>query len=308
MANRGRIVVRMSRLLILNCMLAIAFLAPPRLFAQTTKPAHDTLKVLCFNIRLLTDKDGPNRWELRGDVFYEALAKGDPDLIGLQEVVHQQAEEIRARLNGYDFVGVGRDDGKHKGEYAPVLFKRDRFQKVDEGHIWLSETPEVVGSKGWDARLPRIASWVKLKDRRAGGRPFVFMNAHFDHIGRTARVESARLLHRKATEIAAGLPVLITGDFNTTEDDEPYRALVNPARNDALKLIDAYRAAHPQRSRDEATFGGFKGIRKGSRIDWILHTPDWQTLSAEIDTMNKDGRYPSDHYPVRATLTWTQSK
>ena len=295
----------MARLTFLKCMLLLTFAAPTPLLAQASKPAGDTLNVLCFNIRLLTDKDGPNRWEARRDVFFDALTKGDPDLIGLQEVVHAQAEEIRAKLAaGYDFVGVGRDDGKQKGEYAPVLFKRDRFEKLDEGHVWLSETPDVPGSKGWDAKLPRLASWAKLKDKRAGGRTFVFMNAHFDHIGKVARLESARLMHRKATEIAAGLPVLITGDFNTTEDDEPYRALVNPAANDALKLIDTYRSVQPNRTADEATFGGFKGIVKGSRIDWILHSPQWQTVSAEIDRMNKDGRYPSDHYPVRAQLRW----
>ena len=275
--------------------------------AQTTQPASggaDTLRVTCFNIRLLTPKDGPNHWEARRDIFFEALTKGDPDLIGLQEVVHAQAEEIRAKLTAHDFVGVGRDDGKQKGEYAPVMYKRDRFEKLDEGHIWLSETPDVPGSKGWDAKLPRIASWAKLKDKRAGDRTLLFMNAHFDHLGKVARLESAKLLHRRATEIAAGLPVVITGDFNTTEDDEPYRAFVNPARNDGLKLIDAYRAVHPKRSPEEASFGGFKGIRTGSRIDWILHTRDFEPLSAEIDTMNKDGRYPSDHYPVRGELKW----
>ncbi|HEV2293055.1 MAG TPA: endonuclease/exonuclease/phosphatase family protein [Tepidisphaeraceae bacterium] len=279
--------------------------------AQTTKPAESdagVLRVLCFNIRYLNEKDGPDRWSARRDIFFEALTAGDPDLIGLQEVVHAQAEEIRANLSAYDFVGVGRDDGKHKGEYSPILFKRDRFEKLDEGHVWLSETPDVVGSKGWDANLPRLATWVKLADRRQGNRVFVFLNTHFDHLGHVARVESAKLLRDKLAELAPSLPVIITGDFNTTEDAEPYRTLVNPAGDDSLKLIDAYRAAHPRRSPDEATFGGFRGIRTGSRIDWILHTPHWQTRSAEIDRMNKAGRYPSDHYPVRAELKWIETK
>src|SRR5918993_3001836 len=211
----------MTRLPTLNFLLALTFAAPAGLLAQTTKPAEGTLNVLCFNIRLLTEKDGPNRWEARRDVFFDALTKGDPDLIGLQEVVHAQAEEIRAKLTDYEFVGVGRDDGKHKGEYAPVLFKRDRFEKLDEGHIWLSETPDVPGSKGWDAKLPRVASWAKLKDTRAGGRTFMCMNAHFDHIGKAARLESAKLLHRKASEIGGGLPGGVLGDFKTTQEDEP---------------------------------------------------------------------------------------
>lgn len=290
--------------------MTLMVLITPRSSAQTTRAADDTLGVLCFNIRYLNEKDGPDHWPARRDVFFDALAKGNADLIGLQEVLHVQAEEIRAKMVAYDFVGVGRDDGKQKGEYAPILFKRDRFEKLDEGHVWLSETPDVVGSKGWDAQLPRIATWVKLKDNRAGGRPFVFINTHFDHIGRVARLESAKLLRRKAAELAPGLPVLMAGDFNATEDDAPYAALVKGndggVGRDALKLIDAYRSAHPQRSPDEASFGGFKGIREGSRIDWIVHTPHWRTIRAEIDRINRDGRYPSDHYPVRAELAWAK--
>jgi len=301
----------MSRIITaLNLMAVLTFGFARPAASQTTQPsgAADIVRVTCFNIRYMNEKDGANGWTARRDIFFEALTKGDPDLLGLQEVVHAQAEEIRAKMKDHDFVGVGRDDGKQKGEYVPILFKRDRFQKLGEGHFWLSETPDVVGSKGWDAQLPRIASWVKLADKRNDNRPFLFINVHFDHRGETARQESAKLLRKKAAELAPSLPLIITGDFNTIEDGPAYASLVKPQGDPAPKLIDSYRALHPQRSPDESTFGGFKGTRTGSRIDWILHTPDWQTLSAEIDTMNKDGRYPSDHYPVRATLKWAQSK
>lgn len=274
---------------------------------QTTQPADDALRVLCFNIRYLNERDGPDRWAARRDVFFDALTAGEPDLIGLQEVVHAQAEEIRAKLKGYEFVGVGRTDGKQAGEYAPILFKRDRFQKLDEGRLWLSETPQTIGSKGWDADLPRLATWVKLADKKNGNRSFLFVNTHFDHLGRTARVESAKLLRRELLTRSPQTPAILTGDFNATEDDAPYAALVKPQGDAAPKLIDAYRSAHPLRSPDEATFGGFKGLRTGSRIDWILHTPHWQTISAEIDRMTRDGRYPSDHYPVRVELKWRRN-
>lgn len=299
----------MSQSLIgLHLITAMLFTFPLPAGAQTTRPFDDTLRVLCFNIRYLNESDGDNRWTARRDVFFETLTAGGADLIGLQEVVHAQAEEIRATLKEYDFVGVGRADGKQAGEYSPILFKRQRFQKLDEGHIWLSETPSVVGSKGWDAALPRLATWVKLADTKNADRPFLFINTHFDHRGRTARLESAKLLRRELLARSPETPVILTGDFNTTEDDAPYAALVKPEDDAPPKLIDAYRSAHPQRSSDEATFGGFKGMRKGSRIDWILHTPHWQTLSAEIDRTHKDGRYPSDHYPVRAELKWAESK
>ncbi len=301
----------MSRsLIVFHLIAAMTFGFTRAADGQTSQPttAPGTLRVTCFNIRYMNEKDGPDRWTARRDIFFEALTKGDPDLIGLQEVLHAQAEEIRAKLKGHDFVGVGRDDGKQAGEYVPILFKRDRFQKRDEGHFWLSETPEVVGSKGWDAQLPRIASWVKLADKQNDNRPLLFINAHFDHRGQTARQESAKLLRKKAEELAPSMPVIITGDFNTIEDGPAYASLVKPEGDRAPKLIDSYRAMHPQRSPEESTFSGFKGVRIGSRIDWILHTPDWRTLSAEIDTMNKDGRYPSDHYPVRAELKWVDGE
>ncbi|MGB7158736.1 MAG: endonuclease/exonuclease/phosphatase family protein [Tepidisphaeraceae bacterium] len=281
-------------------------LAPPAADAtraQTRPSDAADVRVTSFNIRYLNDKDGPNSWVHRRDVFFDTLTHGQPDLIGLQEVVHAQAEEIRAKLKDYEFVGVGRNDGKEAGEYVPILFKRDRFQKLDEGHIWLSPTPDVVGSKGWDAQLPRIATWVKLHDRMSGG-AFMFINTHWDHIGRAARLESAKLLRQRFLNRSPAPAAIITGDFNCTEDDEPYAALVRPPGETPPKLTDTYRAAHPQRSRDESTFSAFTGKRTGSRIDWILHTPEWETVGAEIDYANKDGRYPSDHYPVRAVLKW----
>src|SRR5688500_1736712 len=162
-------VTGMSRSTALNLIAAMTFaLALPA--AAQTRPAEKPLRVTCFNIRYLNEKDGPNHWNLRRDVFFDALARGEPDLIGLQEVVHAQAEEIRAKLSAYEFVGVGRNDGKQAGEYSPILFKRDRFEKRDAGTIWLSQTPDAVGSKGWDAGLPRIATWVRLADKANGGR------------------------------------------------------------------------------------------------------------------------------------------
>ena len=258
-----------------------------------------------FNIRNSDAKDGLNDWDHRQELFFHTLGEEHPDLIGLQEVTHKQAQNIREKLADYEFVGVGRNDGKEKGEYAPILFKRDRFERRDWGTIWLSPTPDAIGSKGWDADLPRIATWAKLIDKQNGGREFLYVNTHFDHVGKVARLESAKLLRRKVAELAPSIPVLITGDFNATEDAPPYAALVKPDPDAPPKLIDAFRATHVTRSPDEASFNGFKGTRTGSRIDWILHTPDWTTVSASIDYASKDGRYPSDQYPVHAELRWS---
>jgi endonuclease/exonuclease/phosphatase family metal-dependent hydrolase len=279
---------------------ALALPAP----AQSTRPAPDSLRVTTFNIRNSNSKDGPDAWPQRRAFFLETLQAADADLIGLQEVLQIQADAIREKLSDYEFVGVARNDGKQAGEYSPILFRRDQFERRDWGTIWLSQTPDVIGSKGWDAALPRIATWLKLADKQNGNRELLVMNTHFDHKGKEARVESAKLLRKTAADLGKGLPVIIMGDFNVTEDDPPYATLVKPEDDAPPKLADAYREVHPQRSKDEASYNGFKGTRRGSRIDWVLHTRQFKAVDASIDYVNKDGRYPSDHYPVHVELRW----
>jgi endonuclease/exonuclease/phosphatase family metal-dependent hydrolase len=260
------------------------------------------LKVMSFNIRYGTASDGENHWSKRHYLVRETIKVFAPDLLGLQEVVQLQVDFLRQEFPHYSFHGVGREDGKRKGEYVPVMYRTERFDCLDAGHFWLSETPEVAGSKSWDSSLPRMVSWVRLRDRRASGPDFVFANAHFDHRGRQARLESARLIRQRLESTMPGKPVILTGDFNTNEDQLPYQALVGAASDSKLTLMDTDRVIHPHRSSEEATFSSWRGTRKGSRIDWILHTPDFVTLNATINRTNDAGRYPSDHYPVEAIL------
>jgi endonuclease/exonuclease/phosphatase family metal-dependent hydrolase len=264
-------------------------------------PPPPPLRVTSFNIRHSRAKDGPNHWTLRRDVFFETLKRAQPDLLGLQEVLADQAAEIRAAMPGHDFVGVGRNDAKEDGEFSPILFRRERFEKLDSGHFWLSQTPETIGSRGWDANIPRLVTWVKLRDRLANDRRFLFVNTHWDHMGQVARLESARLMRQR---LAPDLPVIVTGDFNCTEDDPPYAALLHGQTQP--QLLDSFREVHPTRTREEATFNGFDGRSTGSRIDWILHTPHFTASAASIDRFNVDGRYPSDHFPVHAQLNWAR--
>ena len=265
-------------------------------------PDQPTLRVASFNIRYGTADDGENRWEKRKDLVVGTIRKLDPDLLGVQEALAFQVDELKAVLPAYDFVGVGRDDGRRAGEFAGIYYRKDRFEQLAVGHIWLSETPDQPGSRGWDASLPRVATWVRLRDLRTA-RPLFVINAHFDHRGPRARVESAKLMRRTIEELHEGAPVIVTGDFNATEDDEPYAAL-RGAAGDAQRLLDTYRAAHPERRPDEATFNGFTGNRTGSRIDWILHSGDLRTVAAEISYERDGERYPSDHYPVSAVLAY----
>lgn len=274
--------------------------------AAPTRSEASPLRVMCFNIRCSTATgDGENHWSKRKEIFFRTVEHFDPDLLGMQEVVCDQADEIRSHFApSHTFVGVGRDDGKRKGEFAAILFRTDRFDLLDQGHVWLSESPEKPGSVSWDSALTRMASWVKLRDKRNTSQdPFFFMNTHFDHVGQLARLESAKLLRQRLGELSDNgkLAVIFAGDLNCTEDDAPVPALLRG--DDRLPaLTDAYRAVHRQRGANEQTFHGFRGGTKGSRIDFILHSPQFRTTECTIDRSNENGRFPSDHFAIEAIL------
>jgi endonuclease/exonuclease/phosphatase family metal-dependent hydrolase len=261
------------------------------------------LRVMTFNIRLASAKDGPNAWPLRRDLFFSTIEKFDPDLLGTQEVEPSQASELRERLKSYDLIGLPRTDGKTLGERSPVMFKRERFQCVRAGTFWLSTTPEVFGSKGWDAMLPRVCSWAELRDRKANGRTVFFFNTHWDHRGPQARAESAKLMRAKIAEIAGDSPTIVTGDFNTAAESAPHQTLV------ADTLFDAFAEANSKPTTRPFTFHGFTGRGEhAARIDWIIRSSAFATVSATIDRTNDNGRYPSDHFPVEAVLRWRENE
>lgn len=279
---------------------ALAAIATAPATAQAADPADGNIRVMSFNIRYGAANDGENRWDLRKELVVKSLKAFAPDLLGTQETLGFQRDYLAEHLPGYEVLGVGRDDGGEKGEMMALYFKKDRFEKLDSGHFWLSETPEKAGSKSWDSSLPRMATWVKLRDKQApSAQPILFVNTHFDHIGKTARLESARLIRRQAEELGKGCSIIISGDFNTGEGSEPYVALFT---SDG-PVVDSYRQKHPERAEGEATFNQFRaGSRRGSRIDWIAVSRDWEVVDAHIDRTDYEGRTPSDHYPIHAIL------
>jgi endonuclease/exonuclease/phosphatase family metal-dependent hydrolase len=283
-------------------LLAALLLIAPAAGARAAEAAGTELRVMSYNVRLSAAADGDDAWPKRTELFFAPLAAFAPDLVGFQEVLADQHDAIIARLGELAFSGVARNDGKRSGEWSLVGYRRARFELLDSGTFWLSETPEVAGSKSWDAAITRICSWARLRDR-ASGRDFVFANTHFDHRGTVARLESAKLLSARLPQLAAGGPAILVGDFNINEDTPAYAEFVRPAAPGAIRWTDAYRALHPARSPDEASFHGFKGTVKGSRIDFVFHTAHFAARRAAIDRMSRDGRYPSDHYPVTAVLT-----
>jgi endonuclease/exonuclease/phosphatase family metal-dependent hydrolase len=262
------------------------------------------MKVMSYNIRYGTAQDGVNHWDKRKAWLTETVKAYDPDLLGTQETVGFQRDYLAEQLPTYGVLGVGRDDGKEKGEMMAVYWKKDRFEKIDGGHFWLSETPDVAGSKSWDSSLPRMATWVKLRDRKDdAAKPVLWINTHFDHRGPRARIEAAKIIRDKAESLGKGCSMLITGDFNSAEGSEPYKALFAKVGDKDSPVVDTYRVAHPNRGANEGTANGFKAsATTGNRIDWIAASRDWTVKSAAIDRTSKDGRTPSDHWPIIAVL------
>ncbi len=265
------------------------------------RAAAVALRVMTFNIRLSTPADGPNAWPLRKDLAAGTISFYRPHIAGLQEVLVSQLNDLRELLPDYSSVGVGRDDGKEAGEYNPIFFLKDRFRLLETSTFWLSEDPGKAGVKGWDAACARVVTWARLKDAWTG-RTLVAFNTHFDHMGETARRESAALVLVEMSRIAGGLPVVLTGDFNCTREDPPYRTLVGPADRRAF-LRDARDASPEAPYGPSSSFNGFRAEATGGLpIDHIFIGPSLSVLRAGILPATWAGRFLSDHNPVLADI------
>lgn len=265
------------------------------LFACASPPNADEalLRVATFNLRYGTakERDARDNWPNRRENVLATIAALDVDVLGVQEALHLQVEYLREHLPRYQFVGQGRDGGE-KGEYAAVLFDSTRFELVQSGDFWLSETPDVVASVGWDAALTRMCTWVQLRDR-ATSRTFRVWNTHFDHRGLEARTNSGALLGERVA--ASPLPDLVLGDLNSGEAT----AALTHLRDSGL--ADTFRDAQPD-AVAVGTFGAWVGKADGDKIDYVLRDGGFATVSAAIDRRAFDGRNPSDHFPVTATV------
>ncbi len=270
--------------------------------AGAKEKSSDDLRVMSFNIRLGVAKDGPNHWDLRKDLVVETIRKFNPDLLGLQEVFPMQEKHLKERLPGYAYYGRSRLVDPQDGEACSIMFRKDRFEAVEKTTFWLSETQEKPGSKSWDSSLPRIANLVHLKDRKAGGQKLMFLNTHFDHRGKVAREEAAKIIQKRVRDLGEKARIVVAGDFNSGEGSKPYQSLMGGS------LLDTFRIAKPKRTNEESTFTAWNGRLIGNRIDWLLCSPNFRVLSAEIDRTHFKGRYPSDHYPVTAVLAYGQEK
>jgi endonuclease/exonuclease/phosphatase family metal-dependent hydrolase len=277
--------------------------------------AAESLRVMTFNIRFDNPKDGPDAWPLRKDKVAGMVRLYDADIVGMQEALRTQIDALDELLPEHDWIGVGRQDGRDAGEFTPIFYRRNRLEIVEKNTFWLSPTPEKVGSRGWDAALPRIVTWAKFKEKQGGGEFYLF-NTHFDHQGPMARLESAKLLRTKAVETAGNHPVVVIGDFNCTPTSPPYLWLVGkepppPGSAEADKVASVEPAApakgaladamlhtrHPHHG-PTTTWNGFKALVPGRKIDHVfVHGPIIVEQHAVLAD-HWDGRFPSDHLPV----------
>jgi endonuclease/exonuclease/phosphatase family metal-dependent hydrolase len=269
--------------------------------------AKAPVKVVTYNIRYNNPGDGENIWANRREAMVAYLRGTRADIIGLQEVEPAQRAYLAEALTEYAWYGVGRNAEHDEGEGTPIFYRRDRFDLQDSGTFWLSPTPEVAGDRGWDAALPRVASWVRLHDRQSG-RGLLAVNTHFDHRGAEARLESGRLVVDKIHELAAAgvtrLPVILTGDFNCRPDSAPYAAITK-AEDPSLRLLDAQLVSRTPHTGGDSTSNGFKAISPGNKIDHIFVRDVSAVWSHRIEDPRVDGRFVSDHLPIVAEIEIT---
>lgn len=257
--------------------------------AQKNQP----INIISYNIRLNLASDGVNAWPNRKDNVKALVKFYDTDILCVQEALPEQFDELLVNTD-FDVVGVGRDDGKRKGEFSAIYFNKKRFVKKDGGTFWLSLTPDVP-SKGWDAALNRICSWVKLYDR-SNKKEFIVFNTHYDHIGVQARIESAKLIKQKIQQIAPTLPVVFTGDLNVTPETEAIATIKS-------FLTDSKEISIEPPYGPTGTFNAFKWDSPlKDKIDYIFVNKAFKVQKFAVLSDSKDQRYYSDHLPVFAKL------
>lgn len=254
--------------------------------------------VMTFNIRYINAGDrGAKTWINRRDDVATLMRGQDLDFIGLQEAFRVMIDDIHERMPGYGEIGVGREDGKEKGEYAAILFKNDTWIPAEHGTFWLSDTPEVVASSTWGNHVTRICTWGKFQHKTTRRSLLVF-NAHFDHESQPAREKSAALVLKRMAEQDPDLPIILLGDLNAPPQNPAIRLITAGEK----PLLDVWAKFEPLPPAQAGTVHGFDGRRNGARIDYIFTNDLIHAQSIKIHHDQREGMYPSDHFPVSARL------
>ncbi len=261
-----------------------------------TSALAEPLKVMTFNVRYASD-EGAQRWAVRRPVMVELIRRAAPDVIGTQELLQRQGDDIVAALPGYRWFGRDRRGG-HADEHMGIFYRTDRLTLIDQGDFWLSDTPEVVGSQSWGTDLPRLASWAVFETKGAEPHRFLFVDTHLPHRDQDgeARDKAARLILSRLPDLAKGLPLVLAGDMNARPDTAAYRTF-------AGALTDAWGSAK-RREGPVLTFHDFTGT-PDRRIDYLF-LRGFKADTVTTDTYHQGKVYPSDHFPIEATLTFAK--
>jgi endonuclease/exonuclease/phosphatase family metal-dependent hydrolase len=285
-------------------LLIFVCLFSPFLFSQAKSKAENKalngVNVMTFNIRYSTLRDSANAWVYRKDKAASQILFLETHILGVQEALHEQILDLKERLPQFKYVGVGRDDGKTKGEYSAIFYDTTKFRVIENQTFWLSETPSVSGSKSWDAAITRIVTWAKMENRATKKQFYVF-NTHFDHIGKVARRESAKMILESVQKIAKNMPAIVTGDFNAQPEDEPIKVILDEAN--PLKLIDTKALSQTPHYGPTGTFNGFQAKETSDKpIDYIFLNKKMTVLQHATISQTWGGLFSSDHFPVFAKI------
>ena len=266
--------------------------------SQTDAPPAEPppLRVATYNIRYHNPDDGEHAWPNRKDRVVSTVQFNNVHLVGMQEVLKDQIDDLALALDGYEWIGVGRDDGKEAGEFSPIFYQPDRLESLESGTFWLSKNPDIPGSLDWDAAITRIVTWARFRDLSTDS-TFYHFNTHFDHRGELAREKSAELIAHRASRMAGTSPVVVTGDFNFVESAPGYAVLTQ-------SFQDAYYVTEQPHHGPDGTFSGFEtgSTELNRRIDYIFVQNEVRVLQHAILSDHWNGAYSSDHLAVVATV------
>lgn len=259
-----------------------------------------TIKVMTFNVRFDNPGDGVNAWPNRIPIVEKYMNEEMPDIVGMQENLHHQNQDLLQIMPGYAYVGTGRDDGKEGGEFSPIFYRKEVFELLEDAQFWLSETPDVPGSIGWEAIFPRVVAWAKLQHIESGNALFVF-NTHFSHVSDLARRKSMEFMAEQVNAIAGAYPIIVMGDFNITKGSDLYFDMIaHLDQNNNLSNAE-YLSETPVKNAD-ATFNAFRDDIAPRVIDYIFVDDHFDVLSYGVDKVKEGDVFISDHWPVRAEL------
>jgi len=262
--------------------------------------AQQDFNVMTFNIRLNTNADSSNAWRYRKDEVVSQIKFYDVDILGIQEGLIDQVNDLKSAISSHQFVGVARDDGKERGEFSGLFINTEKLKILNSGTFWLSLTPDIPGSKSWDAAITRICTWAFLKDKN-GKHKFYIFNTHLDHMGKISRVESVKLILSKMDELAAGYPVILTGDMNSSDEDDPVKTI--NARQNKIHLFNSAEVSAEGHYGPSGTFNNFESHEVNQQpIDFIFVTESFNVLKHATISESWNGHFSSDHFPVLAKI------